>query len=53
MTLFITLPILANILQLFYRILLLKLKVNRNFSKVMISVPVALGGLGLPLLEIE
>jgi hypothetical protein len=42
-----------NILQPLNQVLLLKIKVNHNFLVEIISVSVAIGGLGLPSLETE
>jgi len=48
-----TLPMKGDVLHLFYRVLLPKIRVNRNFLKAMVLVATTVRGLGLKSLELE
>ena len=49
----ISLPIRSNLLGSFYRKLLPRLKVNRNFLVIIVIAPESIGGLGLPSIETQ
>ena len=53
MSLLISLPVGSNVLSSFYRKLLPRLKVSRNFPVIMVIAPESIRGLGLPLMETQ